>query len=87
MKRRSLGFILAWSVVLPVSAGQVESIKGKLKSYSDKSITVVDAKGRKTKIPFTRLILNKKADLSKMLDKEYEFLYSSEIDDIPSVKP
>jgi hypothetical protein len=86
MKLKSLGFILACGFALPVCAGQVDSIKGKLKSYTDKGITVVDAKGRKTKIPFTRLILNKKTDLSRMLDKEYEFFYASDIEDAPAVK-
>ncbi len=87
MKKKSLGFILAWGVALPVIAGHAQSIKGKLKSYSDKDITLIDAQGRKMKIPFTRLMLNKKQDLSQMLDKESEFFYAVEIEDVPTVKP
>lgn len=78
MKKSIGSFVLACTLSLPVSAGQVYKLRGKLKSYSDKDITVVDSLGKKKKIPFTRLVRSKNQDLSKMLDKESVFYYASE---------
>jgi len=79
--RRKLGsFVLAFSLSFPAAAGHVFKVRGKLKSYTDKDITIIDTQGKKVKIPFTRLILEKNQDLSRMLDKETEFLYTPEFE-------
>lgn len=80
MRRRVGLLFLACSIALPASGGHVVKIRGKLKSYSDKDITVIDAEGKKKKIPLANLILNKNQDLSRMLDKENEFLYAPDIE-------
>lgn len=80
MKRKLGSFVLACSLSLPAAAGHVFKVRGKLKSYSDKDITIIDAQGKKMKIPFTRLILEKNKDLSRLLDKEAEFLYTPEFE-------
>ena len=72
--------MLACTLSLPVGAGHVFKVRGKLKSYSDKDITIIDTFGKKQKIPFKRLVLDKKHDLSKMLDKETDFFYSSDLE-------
>jgi hypothetical protein len=83
MKARFGSLVLACSLSLPASAGHAVKVRGKLKSYSDKDVTIITAEGKKQKIPFSRLVLGKDADLSKMLDKESDFYYSAD----PAMEP
>ena len=82
MRKRIGGLVLACSLSLPASAGHVFKVRGKLKSYSDKDITIIETNGKKRKIPFTSLVLDKNQDLSKMLDKERDFHYSPDFEPV-----
>jgi len=83
MKKHLGSFVLACSLSLPVAAGHVFKVRGKLKSYSDKDITIINTLGKKQKIPFSRLVLDKKQDLSKMLNKESTFYFSPDFEPLP----